>query len=180
MSSASFVPRSKRGFTASLFKEALELARKNKLVRLNGTGFAARKSFLKSHPLPENPRISDDRFINIAHAGRIKVLYDAVVVFKQPTLADHYRQRKRHIRDAQAIREQFPELIKEAKSQSTKINPRRIAFFRKLSAKGKVGLLLNQMVEPAAQIAARRKVSEVWPKIKSTKMLRRTRHTGPK
>ncbi len=180
LSSANFVPRNKRGFTASLFAEALKIGAEHKLIRLNGTGFAVRKSFLKAHPLPEDPRISDDRFINIAHAGRIKVLYDAVVVFKQPTLADHYRQRTRHIRDARAIKEQFPQLVEESRVQARKINPRRRGFFRKLSMRGKVGLVLNQLVEPVAQIAARRKVSEVWPKIKSTKMSRRTRYAEPR
>lgn len=168
--SSYFTPRKNRGFTASLYAEAIAYARQNNLFRLNGAGFAARKEVLLKHPLPENPTISDDRFINYKYYGKIKVLYDAIVICRQPSLFDHFVQRSRHIRDRKFMLQLFPELNRSAIEQGAKVNPRKINFLHSLSIKGKVGLLLNQIVEPFAQISARRKNGKIWPKIKSTKL----------
>ncbi len=171
--SAAFFPRRKRGPTSELYVEASRVGRELKLYRLCGPGFAVRKKFIIENPLPKEPIVSDDLFINLSHPEKIKVVYDAVVVWRQPSLADHFRQRVRLRMLKKSLLGAHPELTGRNAAERKKTSPRKLDWIRKVSPKAQLGFILNQAAELAASISAKKKHKEVWPTIKSTKLSRR-------
>lgn len=136
-------------------------------------GFAAKKQFLSNAPLPKHPITDGAYFINLAYPEKIKMVYDAIVVFRQPDWRDHFRQRTRHILDREVLLETRPELKKREVVERKKLDFRNINFIGRLSPRAKLGALLNQIALNAATIKSKGKQKKVWPTIKSTKLAKR-------
>ena len=117
------IPKEKRTPTQALYAEGSELGEMERMYRLSGMGFAARRKFLQTHPLPEHPFLSDDRFINLAYPERIKIVYDAHLVFREPTFTDHLRQRIRHRLDKKIMLQMLPELASREKKSKKDYKP---------------------------------------------------------
>ena len=173
--SSAFVNPSMRGPTSELYVEGSRIGRKHKAYRLTGMGFAVKKAFIKSHPLPIKRSHGDDRFINYAYRDKIKVIYDAVVVTRPPSLHDHMKQRVRHKRQKRALLQARPNLRAAAKAQGKEVSPRKLPLLREASPKALFGVVLNQFAEAWATVKAKGKPKEPWPRIKSTKLTKRRR-----
>lgn len=176
--SAAFVHPNRRGPTSSLYAEVSRIARRDKLYRLTGQGFAVRKKFLIANPMPTKKSFGDDRFINYAYSDKIKVVYDAVVVSRVASARDHMLQRVRHKRQKRNITEARLDLRETAKAQTKELKSVRLRFLKeiyKLSPRARWGLVVNQVAELWASVKSRKKTKEVWPTIKSTKIKKRRR-----
>ncbi|MFH1587090.1 MAG: glycosyltransferase family 2 protein [Candidatus Diapherotrites archaeon] len=168
-----FTETKKRRPVAAFYAEGSEIGIKHKIYRLTGMGFAARKSVLVKKPLPEHPYVGDDRYINLEYKGRIKVLYDAEVYFRPPSLKDHMRQRIRHAVERRTLFKIRPDLREPYISEAKKIRSREISHFRELSLKGKLGFLPIAAAEPLEKLIAKFKRAGTWSKIQSTKARRK-------
>ncbi len=176
--SAAFVHPNRRGPTSSLYAEVSRVARRDKLYRLTGQGFAVRKKFLIANPMPTKKSFGDDRFINYAYPDKIKIVYDAIVVSRVASARGHMLQRVRHKRQKRNILEARPDLRETAKAQTKELSPMRAKLLKEigqLSPRARLGLVVNQFAEFWAAVKARRKTKEAWPTIRSTKTGRRRR-----
>ena len=160
----------KATLTEAMYEEAIAFAARERIQSLTGMGFAVRRNFLLKNPLPHGRRINDDRFINYAYSGKIRMVYGARVLFRAPTFADHYRARVRHRRQKRIMFREFPWLRESAIQLSKQRNPRVLSFFNSLSTKAKAGFVMNQVAELVASITARTRARDPWPKIQSTKI----------
>jgi len=170
---ASFLPPTKRSPTQAFYVEASRVGKKEQVYQLSGQGYAADRTFLLSHPLPNTNRIGDDRYINTMFKKLVKVVYSTSFVYKEPSLIDHTYQRIRQKRQRRRLEQIFPETAQAQKRKAKEVNPRQLRLIKALSGKALVGLALNQGAELTATVLSKAPVRNIWPKIKSTKLRRK-------
>lgn len=142
---------------------------------ISGGGFLIRREAAERVSVPNAlPENALNTFLSIkVGLPKIVLSRDAVLFQKPPqTIGDHFSSRVRHITARRDLKKILGEEYESAREQVPLSQRSRelMRLLRHSSLREKAGILLNQTIEVAAQIASRLKSSSNWKQVKTSKL----------